>query len=53
MLDKSSKGIIAEGDPKLLKDQSQNPFVRRFFNRQTDDEKHGGQELSSLRSRFE
>jgi phospholipid/cholesterol/gamma-HCH transport system ATP-binding protein len=33
MLDKQSKGIIAEGDPRYLRDQSQNPFVKRFFNR--------------------
>lgn len=33
MLDKSTKGIIAEGDPKELKDHSPHPFVRRFFNR--------------------
>jgi len=34
MLDKHTKGIIAEGDPKILKDQSENPFVRQFFNRE-------------------
>ncbi|HBF42366.1 MAG TPA: polyamine ABC transporter ATP-binding protein [Desulfobacteraceae bacterium] len=33
MLDKTSKGIIAEGDPKYLRDHSQNPFVRQFLNR--------------------
>ena len=33
MLDKISKGIIAEGDPGYLRDHSRNPFVRRFFNR--------------------
>jgi phospholipid/cholesterol/gamma-HCH transport system ATP-binding protein len=33
MLDKISKGIIAEGDPVFLRDHSQNPFVRQFFNR--------------------
>jgi phospholipid/cholesterol/gamma-HCH transport system ATP-binding protein len=32
MLDKDSKGIIAEGDPKYLRDYSQNPFVKKFFN---------------------
>jgi phospholipid/cholesterol/gamma-HCH transport system ATP-binding protein len=37
MLDKRSKGIIAEGDPKFLKDHSQNPFVRQFFNRLPED----------------
>ena len=35
MLDKQTKGIIAEGDPKYLKDHSKNHFVRNFFNRQS------------------
>ena len=34
MLDSNTKGIIAEGDPKYLRDHSQNPFVKRFFNRE-------------------
>jgi phospholipid/cholesterol/gamma-HCH transport system ATP-binding protein len=34
MLDKNSKGIIAEGKPQYLRDHSTNPFVKRFFNRQ-------------------
>jgi hypothetical protein len=34
MLDKTTKGIIAEGDPRSLKTNSRNPFVCRFFNRQ-------------------
>jgi phospholipid/cholesterol/gamma-HCH transport system ATP-binding protein len=33
MLDKASKGIIAEGDPKVLRDQSAEPRVHQFFNR--------------------
>jgi len=33
MLDKSTKGIIAEGIPKELKDRSEHPIVRQFFNR--------------------
>ena len=33
MVDKSTKGIIAEGDPKVLKETSTNDFVRQFFNR--------------------
>ncbi len=33
MLDKSTKGIIAEGDPKWLRDHSDMPLVRQFFNR--------------------
>jgi phospholipid/cholesterol/gamma-HCH transport system ATP-binding protein len=32
MLDKASKGIIAEGDPKILRDQSADPRVHQFFN---------------------
>ncbi|MDY6793389.1 MAG: ATP-binding cassette domain-containing protein [Thermodesulfobacteriota bacterium] len=35
MLDKSSQGIIAEGDPAYLRDHSQIPIVRQFFNRKT------------------
>ncbi len=37
MLDKRTRGIIAEGDPKYLRDHSQNTFVRQFFNRQAED----------------
>ena len=33
MLDKESKGIIAEGDPKVLRDTSKDPRVHQFFNR--------------------
>jgi phospholipid/cholesterol/gamma-HCH transport system ATP-binding protein len=36
MLHKSTKGIIAEGDPKYLRDHSRNPFVKQFFNRLAD-----------------
>ncbi|MEE9518607.1 MAG: hypothetical protein V3V52_15980, partial [Candidatus Adiutricales bacterium] len=35
MLDKQTQGIIADGDPKFLRDRSKNPFVKNFFNRQT------------------
>jgi phospholipid/cholesterol/gamma-HCH transport system ATP-binding protein len=34
MLDKSKKGIIAQGDPRELQEHSENELVRRFFNRQ-------------------
>jgi phospholipid/cholesterol/gamma-HCH transport system ATP-binding protein len=34
MLDKKAKGIIAEGDPRELKEKSTDPRVRRFFLRQ-------------------
>jgi len=36
MLDKQTKGIIAEGNPKHLKDHSDNPLVRNFFNRKSE-----------------
>ncbi|MGE0711321.1 MAG: ABC transporter ATP-binding protein [Planctomycetota bacterium] len=32
-LDKQSKSIIARGDPRALRDESQDPRVRAFFNR--------------------
>ncbi len=35
MLDHNTKGIIAEGDPRYLRDHSKNPFVKRFFNRES------------------
>ncbi len=34
MLDKRVKGIVADGDPHYLRDNSKNKFVRQFFNRQ-------------------
>jgi phospholipid/cholesterol/gamma-HCH transport system ATP-binding protein len=34
MLDKSTKGIIAEGDPHYLKDHSTHLAVKQFFNRE-------------------
>lgn len=37
MLDKETKGIIAEGDAKELKEHSQNHRVRNFFNRQVEE----------------
>ena len=39
MLDKKTKSILAEGDPRVLKDTSQHPFVRQFFNRQPEMER--------------
>jgi phospholipid/cholesterol/gamma-HCH transport system ATP-binding protein len=33
MLDKESKSIIAQGDPRVLRDSSADPRVRQFFNR--------------------
>ena len=37
MLDKETKGIIAEGAPATLRDESSHPFVRKFFHRQAGD----------------
>jgi phospholipid/cholesterol/gamma-HCH transport system ATP-binding protein len=34
MVDKDAKTIIAAGKPQELRDQSENPVVRQFFNRQ-------------------
>ena len=36
MLDKRAKGIIAEGDPRVLRDTSDNPWVRQFFRREPE-----------------
>ena len=34
MLDKDAKGMIAEGDPRRLRDESTHPTVRAFFHRE-------------------
>lgn len=34
MLDKGRKTIVAEGDPRELRDRSEDEWVRRFFNRE-------------------
>ncbi len=36
MLDKRAKGIVAEGRPEYLRDHSDNPWVRQFFNRELE-----------------
>jgi phospholipid/cholesterol/gamma-HCH transport system ATP-binding protein len=36
MLDKRTKGIIAEGDPRVLRDTSTDPWVRQFFLREPE-----------------
>ena len=36
MLDKRTKAIIAEGDPRELRDTSDNPWVRQFFRREAE-----------------
>ena len=40
MLDKDAKGIIAEGDPRELREHSRDQKVRNFFNRQTEIKKN-------------
>jgi len=37
MLDRETKSIIAEGDPRRLRDESSDPQVRAFFHRQPKD----------------
>jgi phospholipid/cholesterol/gamma-HCH transport system ATP-binding protein len=37
MLDKAKKGIIAEGNPRELKETTSIPLVRHFFNREMED----------------
>ena len=41
MLDKSKKGIIAQGDPRTLK-ESPDPRVRHFFNREIEEKEQAG-----------
>ena len=36
MVDRSKRGIVAEGDPRQLRDQSDDPWVRRFFRREPE-----------------
>lgn len=36
MLDKSARGVVAQGDPNDLKTKNPNPVVRQFFNRQAN-----------------
>jgi phospholipid/cholesterol/gamma-HCH transport system ATP-binding protein len=33
MLDKAAKGIVAQGAPTKLRDESEIPFVHNFFTR--------------------
>ena len=48
MLDKSTKGIIAEGKPEDLRDHSDIPIVQKFFKRQTDEQLGTEQNLHGL-----
>ena len=36
MLDRTRKGIVAQGDPRTLRDRSTDPWVRQFFNRKAE-----------------
>ncbi|HEX6138301.1 MAG TPA: ATP-binding cassette domain-containing protein [Casimicrobiaceae bacterium] len=36
MLDRRKKGIAAEGDPRKLRETSDDPWVRQFFNREAE-----------------
>ncbi len=38
MLDKRTKKIVAEGDPRVLRESAEDPWVRQFFNRETEGE---------------
>jgi phospholipid/cholesterol/gamma-HCH transport system ATP-binding protein len=42
MLDRDAKGIIAEGDPRVLRTSSQDARVTDFFNRRVTKKKHEG-----------
>ena len=43
VLDKATKGIVARGDPRTLREESEIPFVHGFFTRSSliDDSTHG------------
>ena len=41
MLDKAARGMIAEGDPRRLRDESADPVVRAFFRREAPPEQRG------------
>ena len=38
MLDKRAKTIVATGKPEELRDKSDNPWVRQFFSRQSEEQ---------------
>jgi len=40
MIDKEKRGIVADGDPRYLRDHSPEPVVKRFFNRKLDLNRH-------------
>jgi phospholipid/cholesterol/gamma-HCH transport system ATP-binding protein len=44
MLDRDARGIIARGDPRILRDQSTDPRVARFLNRRAGDDPGTGED---------
>ena len=36
LIERRAKGIIAEGDPRRLRDESEDPRVRSFFRREPE-----------------
>lgn len=47
MLSREEKTVVAQGNPHDLRDHSENPWVRQFFNRQADDDKDAKHKSSS------
>lgn len=43
LLDKETKGIVAEGDPRVLRDHGEHPLVRAFLRRSDDDKNASGE----------
>jgi phospholipid/cholesterol/gamma-HCH transport system ATP-binding protein len=41
LLDEEARAIIAEGDPRTLRDEAEDPRVRDFFHRPRDVERAG------------
>jgi phospholipid/cholesterol/gamma-HCH transport system ATP-binding protein len=50
MLDKEQKGIIAEGDPRALRDESVDPRVRAFFHRGVEARGSAGEQSQEARA---
>jgi len=50
VLDKERKTIIARGRPKDLRDHSDDPWVRQFFNRRTSPTATNGEGQQSAHS---
>ena len=47
MLDKESRGIVADGDPRRLREESAHPWVRRFLGGETEGAEVDNQEVSA------